>query len=218
MPALGVDEIVRAFKEKWCKVETKVAAGSIVKYENRYVFILEKEKNWQKVDGKLLIPYSCPGGGLEEGESIQECLQREALEEISCNLEIVDGRETFYINYEGNMRRIEVDGFPRPLLVYEVMLPQEAASKAGVKVAVLVFAFYSKALGLPAPSKEIPALLLMEPRLYKKSLDMVPLRNIVGEGGKLVEARLIPPDTLTSPSFTAKMAGIYLLDVLEKFL
>lgn len=44
----------------------------------------------RSADMKLPLKWEFPGGKLEDGETLQECLLREVLEEINLNIEIVE--------------------------------------------------------------------------------------------------------------------------------
>jgi 8-oxo-dGTP diphosphatase len=64
----------------------------ISKYENREaarIVVFDKQNNVAILHVKKEKYYKLPGGGLEDGESIEEALNRECGEEIGCEVEVV---------------------------------------------------------------------------------------------------------------------------------
>lgn len=51
--------------------------------------VFDKDNNVALLSVSNKNYYKLPGGGVEEGESIQEALQRECQEELGCNIEII---------------------------------------------------------------------------------------------------------------------------------
>lgn len=75
-----------------------VGASAIVSYKNKYIFEIQKSKKWQiDSSGQIRIGIGCIGGAIEQGEMPSEALQREALEEIGTNIEILEWKHPFKI-------------------------------------------------------------------------------------------------------------------------
>ncbi len=61
--------------------KTREAARAIVFDEKKSIALLHATKTFY---------YKLPGGGIEKGETKEEALKRECLEEIGCNVKIID--------------------------------------------------------------------------------------------------------------------------------
>lgn len=83
---LGVDE-----------KEFNIATGLIIEYKNSYLFSIQNSEKWQEKNGIINIGIVGIGGGCEEGETIEECLNRETYEEIGEQVDIIDEKETLIL-------------------------------------------------------------------------------------------------------------------------
>lgn len=63
----------------------KRKCGRAIIIENEEVILMYRER---LKDGKLLNYYAIPGGGLEPGETIEECTKREIKEEFNLDIEV----------------------------------------------------------------------------------------------------------------------------------
>lgn len=75
-------------------MKKRIRAAAIIFKEDNLVTIY-REKN---VNGTVNKYYVIPGGGVEEGESIQEAVKREILEEIGIKIKLTD--KYFYLDKE----------------------------------------------------------------------------------------------------------------------
>ena len=66
-----------------------VVCGVIVK-NNKFLLTKRADDEWgEDFEEVKAFPWQIPGGGLEFGESVEECLHREIKEETGLNVEIV---------------------------------------------------------------------------------------------------------------------------------
>ena len=72
-------------------MKKRIRAAAIIFIDNKLITIY-REKN---VDGELKKYYVIPGGGVEDGETIEYATKREILEEVGINIELTD--KYFYL-------------------------------------------------------------------------------------------------------------------------
>ena len=75
-------------------------AGGIL-IENGKVLLIHRIKN---VDGIVKEYYVVPGGGIEEGENIEEATKRELKEEIGINVEFIQDEPLFTLEQENGIQ------------------------------------------------------------------------------------------------------------------
>jgi hypothetical protein len=134
---------------------------------------VQKPHKW-RVDehGELHIGVGCIGGGVDEGEGAVEALQREAVEEMGCGIELCEAPVTYAVGPDCQVGEVEWQAAgARPALVWEACLP---GLIPGRSVAV----FRGRAAGEPMPG-DLPALLMVRPEM---------LFMIGGAGLRLSEA------------------------------
>ena len=74
----------------------------LLREEDRFLFELQKRSKWRRQgDGALRIGMGCIGGRVEEGESVEGALRREALEEIGCEIACDGSTHPFSIDPSG---------------------------------------------------------------------------------------------------------------------
>ena len=57
-----------------------------ITFINDKILLIER---YRKENGKMLHYYTIPGGGVEEGESLEDAAIRETMEETTCTVEII---------------------------------------------------------------------------------------------------------------------------------
>lgn len=77
--------------------EFNVATGLIMEYQDYFVFSIQNQNKWRQINGIQNIGLVGIGGGREKGESIEECLLRECMEEINETVLLIDERKTILV-------------------------------------------------------------------------------------------------------------------------
>lgn len=165
-----------------------IGASCLVWCGDALVLEVQKPAKWRvSDDGGVHIGLGCVGGGLDEGETSEEALQREALEEIGCRLELRDAPVTHVVTPACQvLARDWSEPGVRPVLVWEACLP---GLLPGKRVAV----FRGRPLKDPFPG-DLPALLSVTPALlWAIGQGGMRLRDARDQGARL-QARVAIPD------------------------
>ena len=100
-----------------------IATGLVISYEDKYLFSIQNKEKWRTIDNKYNIGLVGIGGGLENNETIIECLQRECLEEIGQKVILQDSKETFLIDEDMSVKMIDINInnlYPRPYYISKI--------------------------------------------------------------------------------------------------
>ena len=139
----------------------------------------------------------CIGGTVEEGETIEDALSREAFEEIGCKVACARSTRPFSIDPAGTVSPLPPKSVPAE--VQFVWEGNELGFIAGGKVAVYV----GTAMGRAEP-KDLPALVQLEPELfYALGQGPIAIQDVEQRGGILQERQRIPRSAHLTPVGTA---------------
>ena len=150
---------------------------------------VQKPHKWRLDDRRQVhIGLGCIGGGLNDGETAIDALQREAEEEMGCRIALNSAAVTYAVTPECQVHQ---EGWPlagpRPLFVWEACLPGLIPGK---RVAV----FKGQALAEPFPG-DLPALLFVTPQLLlaigKAGIPLAEAQKL----GASLQMRTAVPDT-----------------------
>ena len=174
-----------------------IGVAILLKVENRFLFELQKPEKWRRQQERILIGMGCIGGTVEEGETIEDALSREAFEEIGCKVAFARSTRPFSLDPAGAVSPLSPQSVPEGLqFVWE---GNEPGFIAGGKVAVYV----GTAIGCAKP-RDLPALVQLEPELfYALAQGPIAIQDVEQRGGILQEKQRIPRSALLTPVGTA---------------
>lgn len=114
----------------------ETGAGLALKDSNeKYLFFLPGEK-FKDMNNEIF--YAGIGGHLEGGEDLITCAKREVKEELDTDIELLSSEETWYIHADGEIDKCEVEDFPKPLALYD-MIHSAGTPKAGKLYKLVIF-------------------------------------------------------------------------------
>lgn len=178
------------------------------------------------IDGKDYIfflagsRYNCPpgeiffagiGGHLEQGESLLQCAQREAAEEVELEIEIKDSHPTIFISREGEIKTIQVEERIRPWILYTMVHPP-GTPRAGQEYFIFIFRAGMKNIPGNLQPEEIGGLIALSPQEVIKSLEgKKKWGDFKRQGARLMAGgEKLTAETLLYPLGTARALAIVL--------
>ena len=139
----------------------------------------------------------CIGGTVEEGETVEDALCREAFEEIGCEVACARSTRPFSLDPVGTVSPLPPESVPEG--VQFVWEGNDLGFIAGGKVAVYV----GTAIGRAEP-RDLPALVQLEPELfYDLGQESLAIQDVEQRGGILQEKQQIPRSAFLTPVGTA---------------
>ena len=90
-----------------------IGVAIVLTEKHGLLFELQREAKWKRgPDGVIEIGMSCIGGTVEEGESLEGALQREAMEEIGCRVAFDRSAKPFSMAPAGNVSPLPPGSVP----------------------------------------------------------------------------------------------------------
>jgi len=152
--------------------------------------------------GRAIVEITGIGGRMEAtDESAMDAAQREAWEEVGCEVEIIPQRETYVVRGVADVQRIALPDEPAPaaLVFRRHGTPPHQPWHEVHQGDVSILVFQAHLLGEPRPTGELPALLWLSPTQVVATAERdVPLRQLLQGGATLLERDLgrTPRDSL----------------------
>ena len=167
-----------------------ICSGVLITDKNDLLFALATRDCWKReYNGSILIPVTGIGGGQLPGERMQECARREAREEISCDVDLIDSRVTYMEDESGKIEIISCEDIPAPLL-YQIQRrpdsrPYATGLPAGDQLHIGIFRAVPRSQPMPG---DVPALLWVPSDCLSILKSEPSLAHIKRYGGRLVAA------------------------------
>jgi len=155
------------------------------------------------------------GGHLEPGESLTECAEREAREEIGAEVELRHAERTFRVSSEGIVSEIAVSDNPAPYVWYEMIHPP-GSPREGRRYQIVIYKAILAGPLTELKEDEVCGVIAMTDQQVAEASGRRPtLRELIGEGAGLVaalpglepETRLFPIGTAAALSFIFQAVG-----------
>lgn len=177
-----------------CSGRDVVGVACIIRSGAFLVLEIQKPHKWVHTPQALWVGAGCIGGDIEHCESPIQALQRECVEEIGINIEVLSSGSTLLWTRSGSLQRADWRyGAPGPALLWEVD-PEFGNGRVAVYLGV--------AIGEPQPA-DLPAVLLLRPELVHDLLGGEwSLERILDAGGTIRTGRPVPLQALLQPRGT----------------
>ncbi|MDE3001580.1 MAG: NUDIX domain-containing protein [Gemmatimonadota bacterium] len=175
-----------------------IGVAIILNDRNGFLFELQRKEKWKRApDGVIEIGMSCIGGTIEEGESLEGALRREAMEEIGCRVTLDGSVKPFSMDPAGNVSSLPPGSVPDG--VQFLWEGNDPGFVPGAKVAV--YAGY--AIGRPAPG-DLSAIATLKPDLFNEfATEAFTVEGLEKRGGIIEERVRIPRAARVKPVGTA---------------
>lgn len=150
--------------------------------QDRYLFFLAGTRH-QCPDGELF--YAGIGGHRELGEDWITCARREALEEVSSDIEIIPSTITWYAPQGRAIQQVSLDDDPKPFALYEMIHPPHTP-REGELYRIVIFKAHLLDMPQNLPPDEVQGLIALTEQQVINSLDHKPtLSELLNNGASL---------------------------------
>jgi ADP-ribose pyrophosphatase YjhB (NUDIX family) len=172
--------------------------------DGRYLFALYDET---RGGGKSMVCGRI-GGRRNAGETWQQCVEREVMEETGCRAVVESSVTCFFADVEGRPVPIAVEDTPRPALI-----SRQPAAGAVVPGGIYYnLCFWARLEGEPRPGPELDALaIIAEPLLRRMACEELTLRELMAGSAEVIAAR----ELNTNAQVTLGRSTQVLLEILD---
>ena len=183
--------------------ETDISISIITLTNNWFCFIIQPENRWGKKENwKILIPFWWIWWKIEEWETIEECIKREAKEEIWVDIEIFEMWKQFFVISPKNIKCKNNQDSNRltPLFIY-TNPKSESWRKAFTNIFVYLAKFNVRNIRL----WDNPTIIELNENILRKTIKQeVSLEEVTNYWWKLKTKTPLPKDWILFPLPTVK--------------
>ena len=177
---------------------TIIGVAIVLREKDGFLFELQRSAKWKRGrDGVLEIGLSCIGGTVEEGESLECALQREAMEEIGCRVAFEPSHRPFSMDPAGNVSPLAQGDVPDG--VQFLWEGNDPGYVPGAKVAV----YAGRTTGRAEPG-DLSAVATLKPELFfELATEHLTVEGLRRRGSILRERIPVPRSARVKPVGTA---------------
>ncbi len=175
-----------------------IGAAIILREENGFLFELQRKEKWKRGRDEVVeIGMSCIGGTVEEGESLEDALQREAMEEIGCRVAFDSSAKPFSMDPAGTVSSLPPGRVPDGVqFLWE-------GNDPGFVPGDVVAVYAGHAIGRAEPG-DLAAIATLRPSLfYEFATESFTVQNLEAQGGIIEERVRVPRSARVKPVGTA---------------
>ncbi len=175
-----------------------IGVAIVLREKDGLLFELQRSAKWKRgLDGVREIGLSCIGGTVEEGESLEGALQREAMEEIGCRVSFDPSPCPFSMDPAGNVSPLVPGSVPDG--VHCLWEGNDPGYVPGGKVAV----YAGHTVGRVAPG-DLSAIATLKPDLFLElATESLTVEGLQQRGGVLQERTPVPRAARLKPVGTS---------------
>ncbi len=164
-----------------------IGTSLIIRRQDRFLYGIRPPKLWQD---RTVLELTGIGGGLEKkDESLSSGVQREAQEEIDCEVRLIPATKTLIVRGFDDITRLALSGEERPAaLVYRSWrTPPHQPWHPDNQGSACLVVFIGELLGRPRPAMELPQLIwLSAEQVLETARRDVMLGELLAAGSELI--------------------------------
>lgn len=170
-----------------------VGASAVLHYNGSLVFEIQKTHKWTRDSaGRYRIGVGCIGGSIEPGETPQEALRRECVEEVGAEPDILPHLRPFELFPDGTVADLEVGAGPEGLFFYWYGdLPEYRQNRIAV--------FRARIADEPRPNDLAGVLVGGFPAIRTVLEHRLSVKDALKSGIKVIRREHIPHDAILVP-------------------
>lgn len=186
--------------------ERELSVSGIVKNNEDYIFVVRNPEQWKKDEaGNTLLTFGTIEGKVKKGETVENALRREFMNDMGADVRIVNS-ETSHIIHNNMIDEMSmVAKSNRPLYVYKDEKIENNKKKYNYTYSFLTEISQIDAVN---PGDKLAVLMMNKQLLSRAAKGKLSVKDFRRQGGRIISNVALPEDALLSPTPSSK--GIYL--------